>query len=130
MLHLTDSLTGDKVEFTPRDPGKASVYWCGPTVYDAPHLGHARSSLAFDVLVRYLRWTGLDVTAVSNITDIDDKIINRAAEEGTSVNAVVRELLAAYSAADRVEAARRRLVALSVSSAAGSGGRPIVSDGP
>ena len=84
MLRLTNSLTGDKVEFTPRDPGKASVYWCGPTVYDAPHLGHARSALAFDVLVRYLRWTGLDVTAVSNITDIDDKIIARAADEGTT----------------------------------------------
>ncbi|MDG2908928.1 MAG: cysteine--tRNA ligase [Acidimicrobiales bacterium] len=84
MLRLTDSLTGVKVEFTPRDPGKASVYWCGPTVYDAPHLGHARSTLAFDILVRYLRWIGLDVTAVSNITDIDDKIIARAADEGTT----------------------------------------------
>jgi cysteinyl-tRNA synthetase len=84
VLHLTDSLTGTKVAFTPREPGKASVYWCGPTVYDAPHLGHARSTLAFDMLVRYLRWTGLDVTAVSNITDIDDKIIARAADEGTT----------------------------------------------
>jgi cysteinyl-tRNA synthetase len=84
VLRLTNSLTGDKVEFTPRDPGKASVYWCGPTVYDAPHVGHARSTLAFDILVRYLRWTGLDVTAVSNITDIDDNIIARAAEEGTT----------------------------------------------
>ena len=84
MLRFTDSLTGDKVDFAPREEGKASVYWCGPTVYDVPHLGHARSTLAFDVLVRYLRWTGLDVTAVSNITDIDDKIINRAADEGSS----------------------------------------------
>ena len=84
MLRFTDSLTGKKVEFTPRDPGRASVYWCGPTVYDDPHLGHARSTLAFDVLVRYLRWSGYDVCAVSNITDIDDKIINRAAAEGSS----------------------------------------------
>jgi len=84
VLRFTDSLTGDKVDFAPREEGKASVYWCGPTVYDVPHLGHARSTLAFDVLVRYLRWTGLDVTAVSNITDIDDKIINRAADEGSS----------------------------------------------
>ena len=84
MLRFTDSLTGDKSEFSPRDPGKVSVYWCGPTVYDAPHLGHARSTLAFDVLVRYLRWSGWDVCAVSNITDIDDNIIARAAEEGTT----------------------------------------------
>jgi len=84
VLRFTDSLTGDKVDFAPREEGKASVYWCGPTVYDVPHLGHARSTLAFDVLVRYLRWTGLDVTAVSNITDIDDKIINRAADEDSS----------------------------------------------
>jgi len=72
---------------------------------------------------------------MANLTlAIDDDLLHRArvraAEQGTSVNAVVRDLLVAYSAADRVEAARRRLVALSVSSAAGSGGRPIVSDGP
>ena len=84
MLRFTDSLTGEKTPFTPREEGRVSVYWCGPTVYDVPHLGHARSTLAFDLLVRYLRWTGLDVTAVSNITDIDDKIINRAADEGSS----------------------------------------------
>ena len=84
MPRRTNRLPGDKGELTPRAPGKASVYWCGPTVYDAPHVGHARSTLAFDILVRYLRWTGLDVTAVSNITDIDDNIIARAAEEGTT----------------------------------------------
>ena len=84
MLRFTDSLTGEKADFAPREEGKASIYWCGPTVYDVPHLGHARSTLAFDLLVRYLRWTGLDVTAVSNITDIDDKIINRAADEDST----------------------------------------------
>jgi cysteinyl-tRNA synthetase len=84
VLRFTDSLTGQKTDFAPRDPGKASVYWCGPTVYDAPHLGHARSTLAFDVLVRYLKWSGYDVTSASNVTDIDDKIINRAAAEGTT----------------------------------------------
>ena len=84
MLRFTDSLTGDKTEFVPRDPGKASVYWCGPTVYDLPHLGHARSTLAFDVLVRYLRWSGYEVCSASNITDIDDKIIARAAQEGST----------------------------------------------
>ncbi|GIS98655.1 MAG: hypothetical protein CM1200mP26_03680 [Acidimicrobiales bacterium] len=50
MLRFTDSLTGDKVDFVPREEGKASVYWCGPPVYDVPHLGHARSTLAFDLL--------------------------------------------------------------------------------
>ena len=84
MLRFTDSLTGKKTEFVPRDPGKASVYWCGPTVYDLPHLGHARSTLAFDVLVRYLRWSGYEVCSASNITDIDDKIIARAASEGST----------------------------------------------
>ena len=84
MLRFTDNLTGDKTEFVPRDPGKASVYWCGPTVYDLPHLGHARSTLAFDVLVRYLRWSGYEVCSASNITDIDDKIIARAASEGST----------------------------------------------
>ena len=84
MLCFADSLTGNKNEFVPRDSGKVSIYWCGPTVYDIPHLGHARSSLAFDVLVRYLKWSGYEVTAVSNITDIDDKIIERAATEGTT----------------------------------------------
>jgi len=96
VLRFTDSLTGDKVDFTPRDPGRASVYWCGPTVYDVPHLGHARSTLAFDVLVRYLRWTGLDVTAVSNITDIDDKIINRAADEGSTEPDVAQRFEATF----------------------------------
>jgi|TARA_Y100000310_G_scaffold337285_1_gene423970 cysteinyl-tRNA synthetase len=84
VLRFTDSLTGEKTEFVPRDPGKASVYWCGPTVYDLPHLGHARSTLAFDILVRYLRWSGYDVCSASNITDIDDKIIARAASEGST----------------------------------------------
>ena len=84
MLYFTDTLTGSKVKFEPRDLGKVSIYWCGPTVYDKPHLGHARSTLIFDILVRYLRWSGWDVCAVSNITDIDDKIIARAAEEKTT----------------------------------------------
>ena len=67
-----------------REPGRVSLYVCGPTVYDAPHLGHGRFSLVFDVLRRYLLFSGLDVTYVSNITDIEDKIIERAAERGIS----------------------------------------------
>jgi len=96
VLRFTDSLTGEKAPFTPRAEGRVSVYWCGPTVYDDPHLGHPRSTLAFDVLVRYLRWSGYDVLAVSNITDIDDKIINRAAEEGTDEPAVATRFEASF----------------------------------
>jgi cysteinyl-tRNA synthetase len=96
VLRFTDSLTGEKAPFTPREEGRVSVYWCGPTVYDDPHLGHARSTLAFDVLVRYLRWSGYDVLAVSNITDIDDKIINRAAEEDTDEPAVATRFEASF----------------------------------
>jgi cysteinyl-tRNA synthetase len=65
-----------------RDPGKVSIYLCGPTVYGPPHLGHGRATLVYDILRRYLTYTGLDVRLVSNITDIDDKIINRANDEG------------------------------------------------
>ena len=81
-LLFTDTLTGKKVAFAPRDPGRAGIYWCGPTVYDHPHLGHARSVLGYDILHRYLEWRGYEVTLVSNITDIDDNIIKRAAREG------------------------------------------------
>jgi len=65
-----------------RDPGRLSIYLCGPTVYGPPHLGHGRATLVYDILRRYLEWTGIDVRLVSNITDIDDKIIDRAEREG------------------------------------------------
>lgn len=65
-----------------RDPGTVSIYLCGPTVYGPPHLGHGRATLVYDILRRYLSYTGLQVRLVSNITDIDDKIINRANDEG------------------------------------------------
>jgi cysteinyl-tRNA synthetase len=81
VLRLFDTAAGKVVPFEPREPGKVSMYVCGPTVYGPPHLGHGRFSLVFDVLRRYLLWSGLDVTYVSNITDIDDKIINRANDE-------------------------------------------------
>jgi cysteinyl-tRNA synthetase len=81
MLHLFDTAKGGVVPLSPRDPGKVSMYVCGPTVYGPPHLGHGRFSLVFDVLRRYLVWSGYDVTYVSNITDIDDRIIERAQRE-------------------------------------------------
>ncbi len=82
MLRLHDTATGTVTEVRFRAPGQASLYVCGPTVYDAPHLGHGRFSLVFDVLRRYLLFTGLEVTYVSNITDIDDNIIERARLRG------------------------------------------------
>ncbi len=82
MLRLYDTATRQVRELALREPGKVSIYLCGPTVYGPPHLGHGRATLEYDVLVRYLRWSGLDVTFVSNVTDIDDKIINRANNEG------------------------------------------------
>ncbi len=96
MLRFTDTLTGEKTTFTPRVEGAVSIYACGPTVYDVPHVGHARSALTYDVLRRYLRWRGLAVTLVQNITDIDDKIINRAAKEGTSESAIAATYEQAY----------------------------------
>ncbi|HAU1638684.1 TPA: cysteine--tRNA ligase [Legionella pneumophila] len=92
MLHLYNSLTRKKEPFVSLRPGKIGMYVCGITVYDHCHLGHARSMVAFDVMVRYLRSQGFDVTYVRNITDIDDKIITRALERGVSIN----ELTAQY----------------------------------
>lgn len=86
MLHLYNSLTRTKEAFTPMVPGKIGFYACGITVYDDCHLGHARSMVCFDVIVRFLRGQGYDVAYVRNITDIDDKIIVRAFERGVSIN--------------------------------------------
>ncbi len=79
-LKVFNTLTGKKEDFHSITPGKVVLYACGPTVYDVSHLGHARMALTFDVIQRYLRFSGYDVTFVRNITDIDDKIINRAKE--------------------------------------------------
>ena len=74
------------VDLETRDPNHVSIYACGPTVYDVPHLGHARTALTYDLLKRFLMWSGYTVTLASNITDIDDKIIERSAREGISEN--------------------------------------------
>jgi len=81
MLHLYDTAAREVRELAMREPGSVSIYLCGPTVYGPPHLGHGRATLVYDVLRRYLEWTGLKVRLVSNITDIDDSIINRANRE-------------------------------------------------
>ena len=82
MLKIHNSLTRQKQDFVPIEPGKVRMYVCGMTVYDYCHLGHARVMVVFDVVRRWLRASGFDVTYVRNITDIDDKIIKRAAENG------------------------------------------------
>jgi len=83
-IRLYDTLAREKVDFVPRDPDRVSMYVCGPTVYDAPHVGHGRTAVVFDIIRRYLVWRGFDVTFVSNVTDIEDKIIRRAADTATT----------------------------------------------
>jgi cysteinyl-tRNA synthetase len=85
MLKLHNSLTKQKEVFTPIEPGKVRLYVCGMTVYDFCHVGHARVMVVFDVVTRYLRASGYDVTYVRNITDIDDKIIARANENSETI---------------------------------------------
>ncbi len=81
VLNLYDTATRSVRELALREPGKVSIYLCGPTVYGPAHLGHGRATLSYDILRRFLEWSGLDVQLVSNITDIDDNIINRAKRE-------------------------------------------------
>jgi cysteinyl-tRNA synthetase len=96
MIRLHDTFSREKVEFVPREPGKVSIYVCGPTVYEVPHVGHGRAAIVFDIIRRYLEWRGLDVMFVSNVTDVEDKIIRRAAEEGSSEPEVAQRYEAAY----------------------------------
>ncbi len=95
-LQIFDTMQRRKVEFTPREAGRVSMYVCGPTVYDVPHIGHGRTALTYDVIRRYLSWSGYEVTVASNVTDIDDKIIARANSEGRTEPDVSAEFTAAY----------------------------------
>ena len=92
-LDVYNSLTRKKERFTPITPGKINLYVCGVTVYDACHLGHARAMVAFDVMVRFMRAAGYAVTFVRNITDIDDKIIQRAALRDVSIDALTQQYI-------------------------------------
>jgi cysteinyl-tRNA synthetase len=95
MLQIHNSLTRRKETFRPMEPGQVRMYVCGMTVYDYCHLGHARVLVVFDVVYRYLRALGFEVTYVRNITDIDDKIIRRAAENGEDIRTLTDRFIAA-----------------------------------
>ena len=97
MLTIYNSLTRRKEKFQPIDPGKVRMYVCGITVYDYCHIGHARMILVFDMIVRYLRFRGYEVNYVRNITDIDDKIINRSRESGEPFNELTGRFIQAMN---------------------------------
>ncbi|MDW6003715.1 cysteine--tRNA ligase [Vibrio mangrovi] len=93
MLQIYNTLTRQKEEFKPITAGKIGMYVCGVTIYDLCHIGHGRTFVSFDVVARYLRYLGYDLTLVRNITDIDDKIIRRAAENGESCDSLTERLI-------------------------------------
>ena len=93
MLKIYNSLTRQKEEFKPIRPGNVGMYVCGVTIYDLCHIGHGRTFVGFDVVVRYLRYLGYQVNFVRNITDVDDKIIKRAAENQESCEALTERLI-------------------------------------
>jgi len=110
-VRIYDTLERRKVELTQRDPGRVSMYVCGPTVYDLPHVGHGRTAVVYDVIRRYLRWAGLDVMFVSNVTDVEDKIIARANEAGSTERSIAEQFEAEYwKQLDRVDVLRPDVV--------------------
>jgi len=96
MLRVYDTARRAKVDFVPRKENHVSMYVCGPTPYDVPHLGHGRKEIVFDTIRRYLEWTGLRVHYVSNVTDVEDKIIGRALEEGSTEAEIARRYEATF----------------------------------
>jgi len=95
-IRIFDSLSCKKEEFAPLTPGEVRMYVCGVTVYDICHIGHARSAIVFDVIRRYLRFKGFTVSFVKNFTDVEDKIIRRAREEGVSASEISERYIAEY----------------------------------
>lgn len=98
-MQVHDTLRGTTVPFVPAVTGSVTIYVCGPTVQSAPHLGHGRSAVSFDVLRRYLEWSGLDVVFVRNVTDIEDKIIARAADLGVTTHEVADQVFGEFAEA-------------------------------
>lgn len=98
MLQIYNTLTREKEEFVPLEPGKIGMYVCGPTVYNYIHIGNARSVIAFDTIRRYLEYRGYDVNYVSNFTDVDDKMIKQARADGITVSELADKYIAAYFA--------------------------------
>ncbi len=95
-LRVYNTMSGKKEEFKPLVPGKVGMYVCGVTVYDYCHIGHARANIVFDIIYRYLQFSGYETTYVRNYTDVDDKIINRANERGISSKELAEEFIRAF----------------------------------
>ena len=112
-IHIYNSLTRKKEEFKPLNPPKVTMYVCGPTVYDEPHIGHARSAYVFDVMRRYLIYRGYKVKFVRNVTDVDDKIIEKARKEypDEELNSAVKKVAEKY-----LKAYHEAMAALNISS--------------
>lgn len=96
MIKLYNTQAREKVPFEPREDGKVGMYVCGPTVYNYIHIGNARTFISFDMIRRYFMWRGFDVTFVQNVTDVDDKIITKANEEGREAASVATEYTEAF----------------------------------
>ncbi len=101
MLRIFNTLTRSKETFVPIEPGKIRMYVCGMTVYDYCHVGHARVLVVFDAVQRWLRASGYQVTYVRNITDIDDRIIKRAVENGETIGQLTQRFIDAMHSDER-----------------------------
>ena len=95
-IKIYNTLTRQKEILEPIEPGKVSIYMCGPTVYDYFHIGNARPFILFDIFRRYLKYRGFEVKFVTNLTDIDDKIIKKANEENVSTDVVAEKYSTAF----------------------------------
>ncbi|UCG15059.1 MAG: class I tRNA ligase family protein, partial [Deltaproteobacteria bacterium] len=95
-MRIYNTLSNQKEPFNPLEPGRVNMYVCGITAYDFCHVGHARSAVVFDVIYSYLKYRGYDVVFVRNFTDVDDKIIKRAQEEGTDSHTIAERYIEAF----------------------------------